>query len=351
MYSGFATPEGTARFASRFPGQTAAGFFRQAQGLTVSSLGIGTYLGNLDDATDSSYAASVSRAVLGGINFIDTSLNYRNQRSEISVGAALHGLFDSGAAKRDEIVVATKAGYLVPNAVPAGLRKADLVGGMHCMTPEFLVDQIERSRRNLGLETIDIFYLHNPETQLAEVQANEFYRRIREAFIALEELAGRGMLRFYGTATWDGYRRPVGDRARISLTRMVQLAEDAGGPGHRFRFIQLPFNLAMPEAYLDKSEEGRSVMEAARAAGIEVVGSASILQARLARGLPEQLVERMPGTRSDAQRALQFSRSTPGIIVSLVGMSTPAHVEENLEIAAIPPLTEASYLDLFSAQS
>ncbi|NUN03885.1 MAG: hypothetical protein HUU41_22500 [Bryobacteraceae bacterium] len=131
----------------------------------------------------------------------------------------------------------------------------------------------------------------------------------------------------------------------------MQLAEDAGGPGHRFRFIQLPFNLAMTEAYLDKSEEGRSVMEAARVAGIDVVGSASILQARLARGLPGQLAERMPDTRSDAQRALQFSRSTPGIAVSLVGMSTPAHVEENLEIAAICPLAETSFRDLFSPQS
>ena len=42
---------------------------------------------------------------------------------------------------------------------------------MHCMSPAYLENQIERSRRNLGMETIDLFYVHNPESQLATFPA------------------------------------------------------------------------------------------------------------------------------------------------------------------------------------
>ena len=68
--------------------------------------------------------------------------------------------------QRDEIVVSTKAGFLTPGAVPEFLKPEDVVGGMHSMAPDFLADQIDRSRANLGVDTIDVFYLHNPETQL-----------------------------------------------------------------------------------------------------------------------------------------------------------------------------------------
>ena len=163
MKSGFATPEGTARFADRFP--AFQDFFRGAQGLTVSSLGMGTYLGNPDEATDRAYTDAARAAFASGINFFDTAINYRHQRSERALGDALRD------APRDEFVICTKAGFLTPGAVPDFLTAADVAGGMHSMAPDFLADQIDRSRANLGLDTIDVFYLHNPETQLNYVGA------------------------------------------------------------------------------------------------------------------------------------------------------------------------------------
>lgn len=316
-------------FASRFP--HAAGFFRPAQEWMISSIGIGSYLGAADEARDQGYTASVLAAMAGGINFIDTSLNYRNQRSERAIGAALAGL------RRDELVVCTKAGYLVPGALPAGtLRPEDVVAGMHCLAPVFLRDQLERSRRNLGLETIDVFHLHNPETQLAHVPEAEFYERCRTAFVCLEELVVAGAIRYYGTATWNGYRE-----GKLSLTRLAALATEVAGARHHFRFIQLPMNLAMPEALTS------GVLAEAAEHGITVIASASILQGRLAQGLPAELAAGFAGLDTDAQRALQFTRSTPGIAVALVGMSQVRHVEENLALAAVPPLTEAQYTGLF----
>ncbi|MBZ5592176.1 MAG: aldo/keto reductase [Acidobacteriia bacterium] len=338
---GFATPEGAARLVARFAAFRDRGFYRKVDQLDVSSVGLGTYLGNADDRTDSAYCDAVIAAVRGGINFLDTAINYRHQRSERSIGAALAELFRTGDARRDEVAVATKAGFLTPGAVPAFLKAGDVAGDMHSMEADFLADQIERSRANLGLETIDIFYLHNPETQLGFVSREEFDHRIRLAFLKLEQMAADGKIRHYGTATWDGYRKPAGAREALNLARLLELAVEAGGSAHHFRFIQLPFNLAMPEAFTN------GVLELAAKSGITAVASASLLQARLARDLPQALAEKLPGLSTDAQRAIQFTRSAPGIAVALVGMSKAAHVAENLAVASVPPLAADAYLDLF----
>jgi aryl-alcohol dehydrogenase-like predicted oxidoreductase len=329
IHAGHATAEGTASFAARFPAQQGAGFFRDAGGLTLSSLGLGTYLGDLDPATDDAYAQAAVAAVTGGINVLDTAINYRQQRSERSIGVALNYLFDSGECRREQVAVCTKAGFLTPGAVSqATLRPEEVVARMHSMAPDFLEDQIARSRANLGVETLDVFYLHNPETQIGQVPLGEFEERLRRAFARLEKLAEAGRIRYYGTATWDGYRKDGG----LDLGRLVEIAREEGGREHRFRFVQLPFNLAMREA------ASRGVLEVARLAGITVVASAALLQARLAGGLPEELRQKLPGLHTDAQRAIQYARSTPGITVALAGMSQTAHVMENLAVSVVRPL-------------
>ncbi|MGA2136027.1 MAG: aldo/keto reductase [Bryobacteraceae bacterium] len=325
--------EGTARYAARFPEYRDS--FRQAQGLTVSTLGLGTYLGPPDEATDHSYIEAARLAFQSGINFFDTAINYRNQRSERALGVAL------ADAARDEFVICTKAGFLTPGAVPDFLTAGDVVGRMHSMAPDFLADQIERSRANLGVETIDVFYLHNPETQLGYVPRAEFERRLRTAFVRLEQLVSEGRIRYYGTATWDGYRRPD----QLNLAAVAAIAREAGGEGHHFRFIQLPFNLGMVEAYAGGAE---SVLETAAREGITVVASASLMQAGVIGRMPEAVAEFLPGLESDAQRAIQFTRSTPGIAVALVGMSSAAHVRDNLGVAAVAPATREQYARFFS---
>jgi aryl-alcohol dehydrogenase-like predicted oxidoreductase len=341
VHKGHATADGTTRYTVRFPRFESAGFFRNARDLRVSSLGLGTYLGQPDEGTDRKYAEAVAAAARGGINFFDTAINYRHQRSERSIGAALGPLFAAGELQRDEIVVSTKAGFLTPGAVPDGLAPADVVGRMHSMAPDFLADQVGRSRANLNLETLDIFYLHNPETQLQFVARDEFERRIRAAFERLEKLVQQGKILYYGTATWDGYRA----EGKLDLARLAAIADEVGGSAHHFRFVQLPFNLGMVEA-LERRPE--SVLDTAERLGITVVASASLLQARLTRELPEGIGERLPGLQTDAQRAIQFTRSTPGITVALAGMSQAAHVAENLGVGAIPPATREQHGRLFA---
>jgi len=371
MIPGFATPEGTARYRERFLQLREAEHFRHpehvpgAGELWLSSIGLGTYLGEPDDGADADYIEAIQLAARSGINLLDTAINYRHQRSERNIGAALKHLVDTGGVERDEVLVCTKAGYLsfdgnLP-ADPRGyfsreymetgiLDPRQLAGGMHCIAPAYLENQIQRSRRNLGLETIDVFYLHNPESQLADVPPEVFRERVEHAFHALETWVKAGHLRYYGMATWNAFRLPEGARDYISLPEVEGIARKAGGPGHHFRFIQLPFNLAMPEAYglanqtLEKKNV--SLLNAASRLGIAVVSSATLYQGRLTHGLPAFIRDTL-GMKTDAENAIQFARSTPGLITSLVGMGNAVHVAANLKPALLPPAKLDEWVRLF----
>lgn len=365
MMAGYATPEGTTAYIRRAI-EAVPEHFRFFEGCALSSLGIGTYLGREDPATDRLYLDAVIRAVELGVNVVDTAVNYRHQRSERAIGEALAQLIGAGRLRREELVVATKGGFIpFDGAVPANaaayftetylrpgiLRPEDVVASCHSMAPGYLADQLERSRRNLGLETLDIYYLHNPETQLGEVERPEFLRRLREAFAFLESAVQSGKIRHYGTATWHGYRQPPSARDYLSLAEMVGVAQAVGGDRHHFKVIQLPYNLAMTEAFTRASQvvdgESVSTLEAARRLGVYVMASASIHQGQLTLNLPALLSEYLPGLSTDAQRALQFVRSTPGLGSALVGMKQISHVEENLELAKSAPIRWSEFQRLF----
>jgi aryl-alcohol dehydrogenase-like predicted oxidoreductase len=360
-----ATLEGTKRYANRFAGRAADGHFRQTHGLVISSLGIGTYLGQPDPKVDASYAAAIVAAAEEGINFIDAAINYRFQRSERSIGAAIKQLAIKGIS-RDELVVCTKGGYLTPDGSmpaepteyfyheylqPGIFTPKDIVAGSHCMTPRFLEDQLARSLRNLQLECIDLYYLHNPETQLTEVSRPDFLERVRDAFIYLESAADAGKIQFYGMATWNGFRQEAKVRDAMQLAEFAQIAADIAGEKHRFRFVQLPFNLGMTEALTlgNQSIGGRdrTVMEAASELGITLVASASLLQGQVARNLPAFVAQAL-GLENDAERALQFVRSSPGITTALVGMSRVEHVHANAKLVSVAPATVEQFTQLFT---
>ncbi|MGH7394736.1 MAG: aldo/keto reductase [Candidatus Methylomirabilales bacterium] len=364
---GFATAEGTAAYRARFAAALPPAHFRDFRGLSLSSIGLGTYLGDPDPETDRLYRGAVVRAVGLGCNVIDSAINYRFQRSERAVGEALRALFTDGGVRREELVVATKGGYVAfdggypanPNAYftetfvrPGVARPEDLVAGCHCMTPAYLKHQLSQSLENLGLTCADIYYLHNPEQQLDEVPRAEFLRRMRAAMAALEEEAAAGRLRAYGTATWNGYRVPPGSGGHLSLQELVGLAREVAGEGHHFRVIQLPLNLSMPEALTHTTQalDGEQVpaLTAAAGLGTYVMASASLLQSRLTHGMPPFLREILAGLETDAQRALQFVRSAPGIGTALVGMKQEAHVLENLATARVPPAPLEQFERLFT---
>lgn len=357
--TGRATPEGTRKRAQS--STMGEGFYREIRGLTLSTVGMGSYLGETDDQAREAYRRSAQRALEQGVTLLDTASNYRHQASERDLGAALEAVGD-----REGVFVSTKGGFLHGDVdqdgsmqgfiqetyiEPGILEPADVVGGQHAMTPAFLRTEVDRSLENLGLETVDLYLVHNPETQLAAgITREAFHERLLEAFTELERQRADGKIGGYGVATWDGLRVGPDDRQHLSLQRLLELAETAheavgAGDEHGFSGIQLPFNLAMPEAATAPSQdwdgEQVPVLEAAADAGLIVLCSASLMQARLLGNVTADVREAFDAG-SDLTAALDFARSARGVTTALVGMGTPDHVDENLEaVRGRPPAPES----------
>jgi aryl-alcohol dehydrogenase-like predicted oxidoreductase len=358
-----ATDEGTRRFAAR--AQAAPGHFRDAMGLSLSSLGLGTYLGDEDAATDAGYEASVAVALSSGVNVFDTAINYRGQKSERAIGRALSKAFAQGGVSRDEVFVSTKGGYLPHDAddprppsryvqetflQPGLAPKAEIARGCHCMAPAYLRDQIGRSLANLGLTAVDLYYLHNIETQLGAVDRGEFLDRLSRAIETLEDEAVSGRIGAWGLATWDGLRVPPEHPEHLSMLEVRGVAEKVAGQGHHFRAIQMPSNLGMVQGVGYRSQEtgaGRQpALSAARSLGLAAFGSASIMQGRLAGELPEEVSQAFPEVVVPGVVALQFARSAPGVTTALVGVSNPDHATEDFALSRVSPAGPEQVLGL-----
>lgn len=359
---GRATPEGTRRFKERHCKNCASGYFREAGELIVSSIGVGTYLGKSDERTNALVKEAVVESVHRGINLIDSSINYRSQQGERSVGRAIQHLVESGKTSRDELIICTKGGvipsqrngirwfykqYVEPGKF--GVTMADLVARRYCLHPEYLRDQLDRSLANLGLQTIDVYYIHNPEIQLSKVSSETLHNRLRAVFEVMEEAIRAGKIAAYGLATWHGLRVPPTSRQHLDLANVKSIAQEVATNGQdQLRFVQLPLNLAMQEALINSTQaiEGKPIpaLEAIHHLDMNPIISRSIHRAKVIGKLPKQVVSFFgEALQTDCQRALQYTRSAPYVRTALVGMKALEHVEENLALSTVKPLNKDSF--------
>jgi aryl-alcohol dehydrogenase-like predicted oxidoreductase len=367
MISGYATSDGTSNFAKR-QSNVAKNYFKSFAGLSLSSVGIGTYLGNPDDTTDKLVIESTKKSVKSGINVIDTAINYRAQKAERSVGKAISELVESGDVKRDEIFISSKNGYITNDGdvneefwiniqntlVKTGVIKSgDISSGYHCMTIPYLQDQLNRSLKNLGLDCIDLMYIHNAaEGQLQDVSKEEFMKNLKDVFEFYEKQRKNKVIRYYGMATWECFRVPKEHPQYLSLYDIVKISNEVGGADNGFKFIQLPYNMYLDQALTLKSQEidasQYSILEAAIKLGIGVFASVPLMQAKL---LAPNVLPEFGGLTKPSHRAIQFVRSTPGIIAPLVGQKSQEHVQENLDILSTPVLSDSEFSELIKKLS
>lgn len=360
MISGYATPEGTLTFAKQ--SSTLESNFKKIQDLTLSNVGIGTYLGNADDFTDGLVKNAVKQSILSGINVVDTAINYRAQKAERSVGKAISELIHEGKISRDQIFISTKNGYVTNDAdikqdfweyvkneysSKGVVKEGDITSGYHCMTVPYLDDQLNRSLKNLDLDCIDLMYIHNAvEGQIKDISKEKFLDLLENAFEFYEQKRSQNKIRFYGMATWECFRVDSNNPQYLSLQDVVLLAKKIAGENHGFRFIQLPYNMYYDQALLAKNQlfngEKISILESATRLGIGVFTSVPFMQGRLLNPgvMPEF------GDLKPSHRALQFIRSSPGVIAPLIGQKSSEHVSENMQIMKIPPISESDFLEL-----
>ncbi|HEV8050714.1 MAG TPA: aldo/keto reductase, partial [Thermoplasmata archaeon] len=198
------------------------------------------------------------------------------------------------------------------------------------------------SRTNLGLDAIDLVYLHNAaDAQLPVVGHDEFLSRLSEAFRLYESLRDSGELGSYGLATWDCLRIPKSEPGHLSLEEVVHTARKVGGESHGFRFVQFPFNFAMTEAAVLRTQtvaDARvTAFEAVRKLEMGAFTSVPLYQGQLSREGPAA------APLTTAQTAIQFARSAPGTLGALVGQKTAEHLAENLQLASVVPWDEPTF--------
>lgn len=372
--SGKATEEGTRALAERYGVERYRRLGRS--GLLVSQAGFGSYR---VDAAIAAHKDALRAALQRGINLIDTSSNYADGGSERLIGEVLTELVQAGDVRRDEVVLVSKAGYLQNSNLrlrqerqQAGTDFPEVVSYAptleHCIHPDFLEEQLERSLRRLQLTCLDGFLLHNPEYYLlwalqqgGDVAAAraEYVRRLKQAFSWLEKAVQQGRIAWYGISS-NTFPRPAGDPQRTPLDKVWQAACLVGGAEHHFAFVQFPCNLLEPAAaMLPAWPQEQTLLEYAAALDLGVLINRplnAIQEGDLIR-LDEEVYD--AEGRSAARRfyedaaklnsswgeaphlrhlALRALRSAQGVTAILVGMRRTAYVADVLaELERKPP--------------
>ena len=362
---GAATAAGTQRFAARYghPFNVSLG-----AGLQLSPVGFGCYRVGTHNAQ---HRAALSAALAAGCNVIDTSTNYTDGDAERLVGEVLSSQIADTPLSRDEVIVVSKVGYAQGQNLALAVRRAvakqpfpQMVkyadGLWHCIHPEWIADQLTRSLGRLGLQTLDVMLLHNPEYALKHAAQHNggplasrraaFYQRIEAAFTHLEREVREGRIAAYGVSSNTVGAAPSEPTATC-LQRFIDCARAAGGPNHHFRWLQLPLNLVESRGALEANtgpngrwrpldlaaREGITVMinrplnaivgqSLIRLADPPVRGRVRPASSQLRRHLDRRLPAHQNAPLS--QKALWVLTSLAGVRTVLVGMREPAYVAD-----------------------
>jgi aryl-alcohol dehydrogenase-like predicted oxidoreductase len=294
----------------------------------VSAVGFGAWAigGSWGQVDDDTSADSLERALERGVTFFDTADVYGDGRSERLVGRVCRG--------RPGVLIATKAGRRLTKQTVEGYSRDNLAGW------------IDRSRRNLGMETLDLVQLHCPPTDL--------YRSGR-VFTILDEFVSQGRIRAYGVS--------------VEKIEEARLALDHPG----VQSIQIIFNLfrQRPADEVFKLAQKRNVAIIARvplASGLltgKITASSRFpkddhrnfnlhgqafdvgetfsgvpLEAGLA--AVEALRPLVPKGATMAQFALRWILMHEAVTTVIPGCRTPEQVDDNLAALRLPALDAAT---------
>ncbi|MBI3394243.1 MAG: aldo/keto reductase [Spirochaetia bacterium] len=299
-------------------------------GLRASRLGFGGYRTARGVAA---HADALRESLLTGTNVIDTSANYADGASESMVGAALRELTAAKRIERNNVIVVTKAGYI------QGLNMRMVHGRarpypqiveysrdcFHCIHPEFLDEQLDLSRRRLGLETIDVFLLHNPEYFLMDAKnrgrdaleaRKEYEGRLHQAFLFLEKAAASGRIQHFGVSSNTMPLR-ADDPTATHLDRLLSFGCKS------FRVIQFPANIIENDFRFNRTASGGTVCALAREHNLWTLANRPLNafveskgMFRLAR-MAEQPLDGGASTEAELQRIQNDMAETEEIILSL----------------------------------
>jgi aryl-alcohol dehydrogenase-like predicted oxidoreductase len=304
-------------------------------GWEVSTVSFGAWAigGTWGNVRDEESFAALNRALDLGVNFFDTADVYGDGRSEQLLAKLRR-------ERSEPFYVATKAGRRLDPHVAGGYNRENLTAF------------VERSLRNLEVEALDLLQLHCPPTEV-------FY--MPEAFDALDDLAKDGKLRYYGVSVekveealkaieypnvqtvqiifnifrqrpldlflGEALRRNVGVLARVPLSsgmltgKMTRTSSFEEGDHRRFNRHGESFDRGETFSGLDYET------------GLQAV---------------DELRSLVPPDMSMTHMALRWILMSPAVTCAIPGAKRPSQVEENVQAADLPPLSDETMVQIRS---
>ncbi len=304
----------------------------------ISKLALGTHLGDFSEEDSKKYIDAISYALTNGITAIDGAINYRGMCSEKDEGIAIRILMEKGMLKREDFCIASKAGllfgdaragmnpkrYLTEILEPKGISLNDFHeyhGLYQTLKPAFFEVALEKTLVNLGLETLDIHYIHIPEITRSALSEEEFYDRMEELLEWYESKVREGKIRYYGIALEFMVEEADEDKWHFEIEQIQIRANKAANGKSHFKYVLFTYNLLCPYAATVPNQEvkGRklTIIDTCKELGLSTVGS-------------------MPFAMGDgfqqytAKELLDFALS--GVDHVIVGSKNIAHIREVQEI-------------------
>src|SRR5580698_10692365 len=290
--------------------------------ISFGAWAIGGAWGSVDD-TES--LAALRQAIDSGVNFIDTADVYGMGRSERLIAQLKR-------ERKEDIVIATKAGRRLPKQTVEGYNEANLTGF------------IEDSLRNLATDCLDLLQLHCPPTDV-------YYRP--EVFGAMDRFVEAGKIRFYGVSVerveealkaleypnvqtvqiiFNCFRqRPanlffeLAKRQRVGILARVPLASGllTGKLNRESQFA--------PDDHRHFNRYGEAFDVGETFSGVELeTGLAAV----------EEIRALLPDGVSMAQFALRWILMFDAVTCAIPGGKRPSQVAENCAAADLPPLSD-----------
>ena len=297
-------------------------------GWQVSEVGFGAWGigGDWGPVQDEESLAALHKALDLGVNFIDTADVYGDGRSEKLVGQVLR---DRGG---ERVYVATKAGRRLSPHVADGYNRQNLTAF------------VERSLKNLGVETIDLLQLHCPPTEV-------YYRP--EVFSVLDDLVAAGKLRFYGVSVekveealkaieypnvqtvqiiFNIFRhRPAGLFFREAAARGVGILPRVPLASGLLTGKMTPQTTFPESDHRNYNREGDSFDVGETFSGVPFeVGLQAV----------EELRPLVPEGATMAQMALRWILMFDAVSVTIPGAKRPSQAAENVAASELPPLSQ-----------
>lgn len=300
----------------------------------LSKVAIGTFRGEANESTDNIYYRSIKECLLSGINVIDTAINYRQMCSEKVIGKLIKDLVRDNVIERSSIFVATKGGF-INKAYNWPLHTQSEIKFHHCIRPGYISHTFNTSYANLQLETIDLYFLHNPEIALQHLSKDDFYYLLLQNFIILENEVFKGRLRNYGLATWEGLICSPDDPKYIDLSRVLDMVKIAcNGNSHHFGAIELPINVKHHAGLTSRNQfykgEWRTVLEIAKMNNIKIFASASVLYGQDAKEI--NIHFNINSELTVPQKSLLFTKSLPEVVSAIVNLRQLEHVRDAVKV-------------------